>query len=216
MADFKNRLESFKKKNKLNGNDLAKAGEISPQSVSAYGNMSLPRAEVLMRWATKLNLNITWLLTGKGEMLDNGSTLPIESTIINQTVPVTGIASCGTEGFEQIMPFVMAASPLKISPNALVVMAMGDSMIPAGIGRGNICYCDPDLTPVKHEAVLVRQRGNKGATKLFLGSGSAAGMTAFMGWLPPKDADKQEPFTLEILNTEIETIAPVVFIRRRL
>ena len=66
---FKDRLKSFKKKNDLKGKDLAEAGEISPQSVSAYSDASLPRAEVLAKWANKLNLNLNWLLTGKGEML---------------------------------------------------------------------------------------------------------------------------------------------------
>lgn len=69
LPEFKNRLESFKKKNDLKGKDLAIAGNITPQSVSAYTDSNLPRAEVLAQWAYKFNLNINWLLTGEGEML---------------------------------------------------------------------------------------------------------------------------------------------------
>lgn len=66
-------MEKIKKK----GYQLAEAAGIKPQSISGYkNNGSLPKAEVLAAWAKEFDLNINWLLTGEGEMLQSEKPAP--------------------------------------------------------------------------------------------------------------------------------------------
>lgn len=48
---------------------LAKAGDITPKTLSAYfAETAVPNAKTLINWAVELNVSIDWLLLGRGEM----------------------------------------------------------------------------------------------------------------------------------------------------
>ena len=138
-------------------------------------------------------------------------------SITTLPVPIVGLAACGIEGIEQIMPFAITASPVVLGPRAVAVVASGESMVPAGIASGHMCFCDPDQRALPGEAVFFKRKDDKGALKLFLGKGKREGYTAFKGWLPVRDAKgHQKEFCMDVLDKEIDYIAPVIFIRRRL
>lgn len=108
------------------------------------------------------------------------------------------------------------------------VLAYGTSLLPAGIGDGHICFCDPHAEPQPGEVVYVEHVGGAHAIlKVFLGygvCGAAPGELALRGWLPPEggaepDAGglppRQKAFMLRLRAVDVRLIAPVVYVQRR-
>ncbi len=161
-----------------------------------------------------------WLYFGEGDMLQAKQEQPVNHSaiMIASPLPIVGLAACGIQGMEQILPFAVTASPLTLGPRSIAVVASGESMVPAGIVSGHICYCDPDQTPLQGEAVFVRQK-DYGALKLFLGKRKEEGKeesTRLLGWHSKEEDQAQQPFVIDLIDKHIDFIAPVILVRRRL
>jgi phage repressor protein C with HTH and peptisase S24 domain len=214
------RLELFKK-NLLSLNiDIATVKGLSSAAMYSYRTKgNVPKGDSLEEWGTRFGLSLNWLLWGEGGMLalDGPPPHTPSGSAPTAPVPILGLADCGMEGIEQVVHWATTASPIHLGPRAVAVLASGESMVPAGIVSGNLCFCDPDQTPLSGEAVFLRQRDNKGALKLFLGKGEREGFTTFRGWLPAETPGAaQKDFTMQVDNTLIDCIAPIIAVRRRL
>lgn len=182
-----------------------------------------PSAKDLEKMAKKLGLSYRWLVTGEGDPESEDAPPQQEQPATTPTkfaatpaLPLMGFAGCSGDGLDMVMPFAMAVSPVILGPRAIAVVASGDSMIPAGIANGHTCFCDPDQEALPGEAVFIRQTDGKGALKMYLGpSEDKEGFTAFQGWMPKDDHGRQRIVTLEIADSFIDFIAPVVLVRRR-
>lgn len=100
----------------------------------------------------------------------------------------------------------------------IAVMATGESMIPAGIGHGMVCFCDPHAPPIEGECVYVETVDNRATLKRFLGRGQSEGggeAIRLQGWKDVQGDMPQDSFTIEIDPSEIRTIAPVIYVQRR-
>ena len=191
--------------------------------VTAWSNGQWPNAQDCWMLHRKMGFTLEWLLTGEGEMLRCDKPQPEQASgatpgsITPFPVPVVGLAACGVEGIEQVMPYAVTASPVLLGPRSVAVVASGESMVPAGIASGHMCFCDPDQMPLPGEAVFFKRKDDKGALKLFLGKGKRKGYTTFKGWLPSGDGNgQQKEFIMDVLDEGIDYIAPIVFVRRRL
>lgn len=137
-------------------------------------------------------------------------------------VPLMGLASCGIQGWEQVMPFPVSAAIPGATPHMVAVIASGDSMAPAGIASGHICFCDPDQNPIPGDAVYVVKKDGMGAIKQFLGEGAEVGEDLppdhirLQGWRSPVNGLQPDTFTLDIAKRDVKTLATVVFMKRRL
>jgi len=187
-----------------------------------------------------------WLFFGEGEMLAaarEGASVRQESEAVQQrlddverkldafvasspscaAVPLVGFARCGVVGWHGTMHLPVAVELPKLTPGMIAVVAGGDSMCPAGISNGQVCYCDPDRIPLQGEAVYVERRDGLTALKIFMGKNcmNDAGkepisQTIFQGWLPAEDGELQKPYSLAVDDELIRLIAPVILVRRRL
>ncbi len=138
-------------------------------------------------------------------------------------VPLVGFARCGVVGWHGTMPLPVAVELPELTPGMIAVVAGGDSMRPAGISNGQVCYCDPDRIPLHGEAVYVERRDGLTALKVFMGrncvdneGGEPISQTVFQGWLPAEDGELQKPYSLAVDDELIRIIAPVILVRRRL
>lgn len=167
-----------------------------------------------------------WLYFGEGEpclkegevgmSVDRSACLP---TNCLRPVPMVGLASCGTEGWNTVTTISVSASPIMLGNNAMAVVAAGKSMEPAGIASGQICYCDPDQIPLEGDAIYLLRRDNKATVKLYLGTsdmGNGGRGIRLKGWLHPNEQGKREIFHLDVPESDIITMAPVMYVRRRL
>ncbi|MDR2947032.1 MAG: hypothetical protein LBV79_09830 [Candidatus Adiutrix sp.] len=134
---------------------------------------------------------------------------------------VFGLAACGMAGWERKMPVSISASPLTFSPDAFVVIATGQSMVPAGISSGMFCYCDPAVEPIEGDAVFIYSGTFNACTiKLFVGWGEEAGTrpgwVKLRGWHDPDQWNRQRDFFMELPPTEVKEIATIICVRRRM
>lgn len=173
-----------------------------------------------------------WLFFGEGEMLKsdepNIEAAPTvqpasQPTIVMQPqaqpVPLIGFAACSVMGWHGAMTIPVPVEPPTWHPDMFAVMASGESMLPAGIGHGHICYCDPTKVPGPDEAVYVETKDNLGTIKLFCGRSDVGGAETIKlrGWLDiDPETGTQKPTGLEIVAHYVRKIAPVMYVRRRL
>lgn len=200
------------------------------------------RQDNLWPWLGKIceiypQIRREWLWWGEGEMLKSDPpaneaapvapppapvSAPPELVMpsqYTQPVPLVGFASCSVFGWHGTMSIPVPVEPPTWHPDMFAVMATGESMLPAGIGHGHICYCDPNKAPGKDEAVYVETSDELGTIKLFCGRSARGGgeYINLRGWLDidPKTGT-QKPMLLDVLASSVKRIAPVMYVRRRL
>lgn len=136
---------------------------------------------------------------------------------------VVGLAECSISGwytFSNTTLHTVAPVDIAKSKEAFAAIAIGDSMIPAGIEPGFLVFCDPSLEPKKGDAVFVERTDGHATIKIYGGEVNFKGqaMIRLQGWLPRKEDDPsapQEPFTMDELLDTIKRVAPVVYVKRR-
>lgn len=162
-------------------------------------------------------INRDWLVWDEGPMLkEDFEERPAAQP--QQALAAIGFASCGINGWAGKMTHSTVVTAPHLWPDMFCVIASGESMIPEGIGHGHYVFCAPNLPPVAGECVYVETTDGKGALKRFLGEkdikGAGAGIH-LLGWLDKDDKGKQKPFELTISKSIIKTLAPVVYVQRR-
>ncbi|MBI9112229.1 S24 family peptidase [Maridesulfovibrio ferrireducens] len=136
-----------------------------------------------------------------------------------QELKLIGIAQCGPMGWSLTMPLAATSSVPTFHKDMIAALAIGDSMVPAGINPGNIVYCDPRLEPLKNEPIFVIRRGRDAdkegdaTIKLFVKQDDE--WLYMKGWLQKNGEPHQRDFEIKQHLDEVEVVAPVVMIRRR-
>lgn len=179
----------------------------------------VPGSEDMARLVTHLGVSAHWLLTGEGTPFAEQPSNDIEAIAPSRPlrpVPMLGLASCGVEGWNQVMSIAVSASPLAMTANMFAIIAAGESMVPAGIASGQICYCDPDLPPLEGDAVYLERQDNMATIKLYLGAGERAGWIRLKGWHSEDEKGHRKSFFVDIPQAQVKKIAPVLYVRRRL
>lgn len=179
-----------------------------------------PKADDIERLAEKLGFEYRWLVTGEGPMLRADippapAPPPASPALPARPLPVLGLVPCGIEGWHTINPIPIAAT-LPVTSSMFAVIAAGESMVPAGIAPGQICYCDPDQSAFAGEAVYVSAVDGRATIKEFTGEAPGKpGTLRFRGWKETQNGKRKE-FFLDLKDKDVEKIAPVIFVRRRL
>lgn len=166
-----------------------------------------------------------WLYFGEGEpcivedMEASHVLRPLQSVASNNVlrpVPMVGLASCGTEGWSSVRSIAVSASPIVLGARAIAVIAAGESMVPAGIANGQICYCDPDQVPLEGDVVYLLRQDSTATVKIYVGSAKKKGWIGLQGWHDQDEHGERGRFSLDIPEDEVDIIAPVLYVRRRL
>lgn len=165
-----------------------------------------------------------WLYFGEGApYLDDVQPQQFEESVVGfspqnalRPVPMVGFASCGTEGWNTVTSISVSASPIMLGKNSIAVIAAGESMVPAGIACGQICYCDPDQVPLEGDVVYLLRQDNTATVKVYLGPTEKYGWIGLQGWLDQDEAGERKSFSVDIPEDEVALIAPVLYVRRRL
>lgn len=134
-------------------------------------------------------------------------------------VSLIGFAACSTLGWHGTMTIPVPVEPPVWHDDMVAVMAMGESMLPAGIGHGHICYCDTTKTPGINEAAYVETEDHLGTIKLFCGRTDRGGedFVNLQGWLEKEPGvDTQKILHVDIAARFVRRLAPVIYVRRRL
>lgn len=171
-------------------------------------------------------VSLDWLVYGiePQERRESGLAQPSEPApplMTAGSLPVLGLAECGLEGWFQERPWAMhlLCPPDIADPAAFAVIAVGESLIPAGIHPGFACICSPGIPPVKGDVVFIERSDGgaanpTGALKLFVRADRD--WVTLRGWLPPDEAGRQQPYEDRLARRVIRRLAPVVWIKRKL
>lgn len=194
---------------------------LSRGKVDAWKAGQRPKAEDLRLLHDKLGLSYRWLVTGEGDPFEE---LTGTVTVVmkrEKPFPLLGFTGCGIDGWGGTVPYAVTVAPPEIHDGMLAVMASGDSMVPEGIGNGQICFCDPQKEPGIGDAVYIKRTDGLGAIKKFLGTGIVGlyvpedGKIALQGWLS-QNGGTQKPFFIDVDKDSILTLAPVIYVQRRM
>lgn len=125
---------------------------------------SRPSFLALAQLAEVAGMSLDWLAWGKS------------------LVPVVGLAECGLKGWYKGQPLGLLAS-VAGGPEAMAVIAVGDSMVPAGIKPGDLVVCQPG-TPRPGDSVLIELTDGHVAIKSWVAQDGD--WVTLRGWLPPQ------------------------------
>lgn len=201
--------------------------------VKAWKGGQWPSAEDCWELSKILEIDLLWLVTGEGDPFpspptDAEASAPASAPVAEAPspmarglapIPLVGFAKCGADGWHGTMHIPVMVEPPDWHADLIAVAAEGESMLPAGIGHGHICICDPRKTPGKGDAVYVETLDAKATIKLFCGRTDRGGKAYYglQGWMDKKPEEpEQKPFNLDVLESFVRVIAPVVSVRRRL
>lgn len=173
------------------------------------GNM--PSHEDLGILHKKLGLSCQWLITQDGD--------PYQANF-KREVPLTRLVACGIESWDKTLAPEAFMFP-EFNTEMIAVVASGDSLIPAGILSGMVCFCDTQKDPGLGDIVYVERTDGLAGLKVYLGTGvpekhtARAGAVAFQQWTAAA-AGSWTPQYLDLDTEQIKTLAPVTLIRRNL
>lgn len=208
---------------------FAAALGVHKNSVSSYeSGKTKPDSEFLARVCGVYGVSPDWLLLGEGAPCREESPAPVEavepaaaadkaeagSAVVS--VPVTGLAHCGIEGWYNPSPLALSVSvPPHYSRKGdmLAVIAVGSSMIPDGIREGYVVICDCGREPVRDDAVFVEKLNGSASIKRYVGQDEE--WLYLQGWLKPNERGEQRPYSDQLRLASIKRVAPVVFVQRR-
>lgn len=162
---------------------IAEAIGVHPPALSRWLKGSPPEMTHATKIAKVLNVNVQWLLTGEGEMVEiqaasNARILESVADIFTGTVPVISWAHAGAAAsYEELPPHWQDRIPTMCkSARAFGLIVEGDSMTPQCL-PGDIVTVDPDIelrngclvvAKMKNDGVMLRRftRIDSGRVKL--------------------------------------------------
>ncbi|QXP89476.1 LexA family protein [Methylococcus capsulatus] len=162
------RIKAWRNALGLTQGEFAKRAGISKATLVGYEvGQRKPGTDALAALAGT-GMNMTWLLTGKGEMLpkpcpapDAGAAQSVEpGPEICRGVPLISWVQAGrwteiVEGFDPGGTETWLPSPRKLSKKAFALRVRGISMEPR-FQDGDIIFVDPEITPVHGKFVVAR------------------------------------------------------------
>lgn len=209
--------------------ELAKRAKLSRRVIDKYrGKISDPSRGRLVAMARAAGVSIEWLATGLGPA-QPGAPGPTLRPPAGPGMAVLGLAQCGLKGWYQ--EGRMAATTGRpgdlTDPDAFAVLAVGRSMQPAGIFDGFLCFCSPADAYGPGDAVFVRKRDGTASIKLFVEENDD--WLTLKGYLAPEDEDgdgggagggfdagPQKSYFEQISRREIDCVATVIYVKRKL
>jgi transcriptional regulator with XRE-family HTH domain len=182
---------------------FAKRAGIAKSGLNRILKGGTPTLDILIAIANAAKVSIDWLATGK------------VFTPPEEDIPVIGFAECGLKGWYNEVALTVSAHKMgNLGNKAFAVIAVGDSMRPAGIEQGFLCYCDPADQPSHLDAVHLRKRDGTSSLKIY--GGKDGDWLKLQGWLKPDANGIQKPYVDRLKSDQIVQIAPVIYIKRKL
>lgn len=201
------------------GTDSALAnilGIKAPSVAAARKRRQIPGGWV-ERIAEKYRANANWLLFGEGpKLIAEIFTQAPEAARLSKNyrqVPVIGLATCGIRGWYNPSPLAIT-TPLPMpdaSDKVFAVLAVGHSLVPAGLKPGHVAFCDPDVKPEHNDLIFIERADGRASLKRFKGREDE--WLTIEGWLEPDDKGQQLPYLERFSADSLKCLASVIFIR---
>lgn len=207
------RVKAARQRVHLSQVELARRVGVSTTTIQNYEAGQFPKGDHAVALSAVLECSLDWLLAGVTPQNHQNAPGPDSQ---QGGVPILGMAKCGLQGWSQSTPLnIKASRPGDLHlPNIFCVMAIGNSMIPAGILQGQLCYCNPHDRYESGDAIYVERMDNTATIKLFLGADETH-MT-LQGWLDPDNEGRQQEYTEQVRLDQVRRAATVIYVKRKL
>lgn len=186
---------------------------VSALSVVRYeAGSRTPDGAFLENLSVLFGVNADWIVTGAGSIEPS---VPRVKRVPAASLPVLGLAECGLRGWYQREPMsVTAARPGDFfDPDGFAVIAIGRSMVPAGIFEGFLCFCSPRTPASAGDAVYIERNDGYASIKVF--RGFEANWLVLQGWLDELDG-KRDPYIDRFDADAVRRLAPIIYVKRKL
>ncbi|WP_222705769.1 LexA family transcriptional regulator [Salidesulfovibrio onnuriiensis] len=207
------RVKTARQRARLSQVELARKVGVSTTTIQNYESGQFPKGDHAVGLASALECSLDWLLAGVTPQSHQNAPGPNSQQC---GVPILGLAKCGLQGWSKSTPLSIKASrPGDMHlPGIFCVMAIGNSMVPAGILQGQLCFCNPHDRYEKGDAIYVERMDNTASIKLFQGADEQH-MT-LQGWLDPDVNGHQAAYTEQARLDQIRRVATVIYVKRKL
>ena len=196
---------------------LARILGIKAPSVAA----ARKREQIPSGWIEKIawefRVNAHWLFFGEGIKFLDEIFPPVSREMAAsgkfKMVEVMGMANCNIKGWFNKSPLAVSA-PLPMpdaGDDVFAVLAMGYSMVPAGVRPGHVVFCDPAIPPARDDIVFIERDDGKVSIKKLKDRDNE--WVTVEGWLDPDSFGVQKPYHEKINMGGIQRLASVIFIR---
>ena len=131
-------------------------------------------------------------------------------------VPIIALAACGYDWCTRERLNATAPRPgdHALNRDLFAVLAVGDSMRPAGIEPGFIVYCDPHSRLDINDVVFVERNNNTISLKIYRGMDGED--VILEAWTPPDGKGEQLLYTARTEVSNILRLVPVVYVKRKM
>lgn len=196
----------------------AAAGRSDDQIANYLSGRSSPTFEAMARLVRGKGVSLDWLATGEGPFHTVQRLVEFQEQTGAPSapgVPVIGLAECGLKGWFQKGPLAVSATRPGdfFDPDGFAVVAIGQSMVPAGILEGFLCFCSPRTPPSPGDAVYVERSNGVATIKVY--AGTSGEWLILTGWLD-EQSGKREAYTEQVLVSEVRRLATVIYVKRKL
>lgn len=188
----------------------------APSVAAARKRRQIPGGWV-ERIAEKYRANANWLLFGEGPkfIADIFCRNAKEDSASSEYrhVPVIGMATCHLKGWYNTSPLAIT-TPVPMpdaSDRVFAVLAVGHSMVPAGIKPGHVVFCDPDVSPAPGDVIFIERADGSASLKRL--QELAGEWLTVEGWLDPDSSGQQKPYSEKLSLSTVRRLASVLFIR---
>ncbi len=168
MQEFAKQLKHFRLSRKLKQREIAAVLDVTPTAVSDYeSGKRTPSLDMIVQLASRYNLDLTWFITGKGDMYN--STRTREDTpekLISMPVVSSIAAGCPVEAYQDDEPSETIQVPLSLlhlPPPYFAFRVEGESMSPL-ILDGDIVILSQDWRGIQLHDRICGFRTHDGIT----------------------------------------------------
>lgn len=188
---------------------------IGGRSWQDYENgVRTPGAAVLAALGKK-GVNLHWLFTGEGEMFaappEVKKSRKPKASPATPAVPFYTLERGARENWYKLQEAGQRNGLPKLD-KAMAIQARGMSLAPEGVKDGAVCYADTQKDPKLGDVVFVKGKGIAG---LKVYGRQNERFVWFKAWHEnPYKNGVQPPFYEQCVLTDVELMAPVVFIER--
>lgn len=211
MSTTLTRIKQLRKQQGQSQAVLAQVLGVSRRSYNLYElgqrEMSISQLQTL---AEHFGVSPNWLLYGSDGSTAQPATVP-------ESLRVLGMAECSLSDWyrnDDPLALSLPCPPDMDAATSFAVMARGTSLQPEGIRPGFLCLCSTAKAYQPGDIVFLEEHGGHISLKVLLAAKDM--WLDLKGYLPPDETGTQKPYTDRRPRGNIKTIAPVVYIKRKL
>ncbi len=198
--------------------EAASAAGISTDQLTRYlRGENQPTFLAMKKMCDAAHVSLAWLATGDGSrdaLYDSNVPISILTVPSNRSLPVHQLAESGQIGWYDATTLAVSTTLELPDPQAFAVVAQGLSLVPEGIQPGFLCVCSPLLKPLPRDLVHLKRTDGRCTLMLYLKEDPD--WLYLQAYLDPDKNGQQAVFHDQLKRSTIDSLAPVVIVKRRL